>query len=450
MSIIQQGSLFDLQDLYDLEPTQRYDAVLSCIDMDSILYKVNKKSWLGAPTELNYAAMINSLCIRIFERIPTIKDLVKRLNDDFIFKLNCGFRVSDKTPSEASYSRLVTKLDESNVLEEAKETLICLAISEGFITDEAVAIDATHFEARDQAPPKEEKPKTEPKKRGRKTKAERGQWLIEQAEREANLSLFEKRIEAQLDASLDELRANIPQDPQWGVKKNSEGKNVFWYGYKAHLAVGTTSQYILQSLFSSGNLNDGKAAIPLLKGISERLSLPSLRYEIMDAGYDYEPIYEQIHRMGNQAVIAYNRRHESELIGFDKHFSPTCVREHSYRYDSYDAKYETLKYTRPKECADCPLAQDDLCQKVYKVKITTDLRKYTAPARGSKAWKNLFKQRTAVERVNAYLKEYYQLKNVRYRTGKRAKVHFDLVTLIFNASKLACDRINRLINQQAA
>ena len=450
MSIIQQGSLFDLQDLYDLEPTQRYDAVLSCIDMDSILYKVNKKSWLGAPTELNYAAMINSLCIRIFERIPTIKDLVKRLNDDFIFKLNCGFRVSDKTPSEASYSRLVTKLDESNVLEEAKETLICLAISEGFITDEAVAIDATHFEARDQAPPKEEKPKTEPKKRGRKTKAEREQWLIEQAEREANLPLFEKKIEAQLDVPLDELRANIPQDPQWGVKKNSEGKNVFWYGYKAHLAVGTTSQYILQSLFSSGNLNDGKAAIPLLKGISERLSLPSLRYEIMDAGYDYEPIYEQIHRMGNQAVIAYNRRHESELIGFDKHFSPTCVREHSYRYDSYDAKYETLKYTRPKECADCPLAQDDLCQKVYKVKITTDLRKYTAPARGSKAWKNLFKQRTAVERVNAYLKEYYQLKNVRYRTGKRAKVHFDLVTLIFNASKFACDRINRLINQQAA
>ena len=26
----------------------------------------------------------------------------------------------------------------------------------------------------------------------------------------------------------------------------------------------------------------------------------------MDAGYDYEPIYEQIHRMGQQSVIAYN------------------------------------------------------------------------------------------------------------------------------------------------
>src|SRR5690625_3269023 len=73
------------------------------------------------------------------------------------------------------------------------------------------------------------------------------------------------------------------------VKKNNAGKNEFWFGYKGHLAVGTSSQYILQSLFSSGNLNDGKAAIPLLKGIDERLSLPNIRYETMDAGYDYEP-----------------------------------------------------------------------------------------------------------------------------------------------------------------
>ncbi|WP_268827867.1 transposase, partial [Tetragenococcus koreensis] len=37
--------------------------------------------------------------------------------------------------------------------------------------------------------------------------------------------------------------------------------------------------------------------------------------------------------------------------------------------------------------------------------------------------KNISKRRSAVERVNAYLKEYFQLNNVRYRTGKRAKVH---------------------------
>ena len=88
---------------------------------------------------------------------------------------------------------------------------------------------------------------------------------------------------------------------------------------------------------------------------------------------------------------------------------------------------------------------------MYKVKITTDLRRYSAPARGSKVWKTLFNRRTAVERVNAYLKEFFQLNNVRYRTGKRAKVHFDLLVLVYNASKLAADRIGARLNQiQAA
>jgi len=450
MAIIRQQSLFGIQELFEMEPTQRYESIISTIDLDTIYYEVNKKSRLGAPVELNYPAMIISVFIRYVERIPTIKDLTKRLNEDFVFKLNCGFLVSDHTPSEAAYSRILTKLSESNVLKKVQEKVIQQAIAEGFIVDETIAIDATHFEARDQAPPKEEKPKTKPKKRGRKSKAEREQWLQEQAEIEANLPIYEKKIETQLDVPLAELRATIPQDPKWGVKKNSEGKNVFWYGYKGHLAVGASSQYILQSIFSSGNLNDGKAAIPLLKGL-EGLPLSSMRYQTMDAGYDYGAIYQQVHLMGHQSVIAYNKKNESEPIGFDKHFAPTCFREHSYRYDSFDAKYETLKYTRPKECHDCPLANEGICQKVYKVKITTDLRRYTAPARGSKAWKTIFKQRTSVERVNAYLKEFFQLNNVRYRTGQRAKVHFDIVTLIYNASKLAADRINaQLSTQQAA
>lgn len=448
MTIIRQMSLFGIQELYDMEPTQKYEAIISAIDLDAIYHAVTKKSRLGAPEELNYPAMIISLFVRYIERIPTKKDLIKRLEDDIAFKLNCGFLVSDDVPSESSYSRLVTKLEETNILEKELEKVILQAIKEGYITDDTIAIDATHFEARDQAPPKEEKPKAEPEKRGRKPKEKRDEWLKEQAEKEANLPLYEKKIEAQLDAYLDELRSEIPLNPKWGVKKNSEGKNVFWFGYKGHLAVGTSSQYILQTAFSSGNLNDGKATIPLLKGIYECLSLSTVRYQTMDAGYDYEPIYQQIHRMGQHSIIAYNKRNEAEPIGFDKHFAPTCFREHSYRYDSFDPKYETLKYTRPKECHDCPLANEGICQKVYKVKITTDLRKYSAPARGSQVWKNIFKRRTAVERVNAYLKEFFQLNNVRYRTGKRAKIHFDMIILVYNASKLAADRINAQLNQQ--
>jgi len=84
------------------------------------------------------------------------------------------------------------------------------------------------------------------------------------------------------------------------------------------------------------------------------------------------------------------------------------------------------------------------------MKITKELRRYTTPARSFVAWKKLFKKRTAVERVSAYLKEFFQLNNVRYRSGERAKAHGDMVTLIYNASKLVADRIGDLLNDQQA
>src|SRR5699024_4868951 len=291
ITIIRQPSLFSIQELYDMQPTEKYDAIVSAINLDRIYHEVMKKSHLGAPEELNYPAMILSVFIRYVERIPTIKDLIKRLKNDIAVKMDCRFLVSDSVPSEASYSRLVDKLVATNVLERAQEQVIEQAIDEGIITDDTVAIDATHVEARDQAPPKQ-----------------------------ANRPLYAKNIEAQLTASLTESRTDVPRAPQWGVKKNSEGKNVYWYGYKAHLAVSASSQYIVQLLVSSGNLNDGKAAIPLLKGMDERLSLRTVRYEAMDAGYDYEPIYQQVYQMKQQSIIAYNKRNEPEPLGFDKHF----------------------------------------------------------------------------------------------------------------------------------
>src|ERR1700719_138374 len=193
MPIIRQGSLFGIQDLFDLEPTQRFDAIFSTIDMDSAILAVSKKSWLGAPTKLNYAAMIYSLVARIVERIPTIKDLVKRLKNDMIFRLECGFLVSDKVPSQASYSRLIESLSDIEVLEGIKESILLQAIEEGFVDDENAAIDATHFEARDHAPAQEKKPKPKPKKRGRKKKSEKE--LYDQQKQEDLMDLLVYRNE---------------------------------------------------------------------------------------------------------------------------------------------------------------------------------------------------------------------------------------------------------------
>ena len=67
-----------------------------------------------------------------------------------------------------------------------------------------------------------------------------------------------------------------------------------------------------------------------------------------------------------KAVIPYMKRNEPELLGFDEQSQSTCVREHSYCYDSFNEKYKRLKFTRRKECAACSSREDSLRQKVYK------------------------------------------------------------------------------------
>ena len=204
------------------------------------------------------------------------------------------------------------------------------------------------------------------------------------------------------------------------------------------------SQYILSSLLSSGNVNDGKMAIPLLKALGEHHPYVKPSYALADAGYDYTPIYKQAQTMGIRALIDYNPRNEQLPEDKDKYFRPKCQNGHSYRYDSYDPQYDTLKYTGPKECKECPLNlnENNSCQKVFKVKVSTDPRKYIVPARGSSSYFELYKQRTAVERVNAYLKEYFQLNNIRHR-GKLAKVDFEISILAYTLGKLAVDRLNK-------
>src|SRR5699024_6455574 len=123
----------------------------STLNLEPVWVLFRKQTNVGAPRELNYGAMVYSLIARVVERIPTIKDLVKRLKNDPYFRFDCGFLHSDKLPSEASYSRMIALISESDAMMHVHDDLILQAIQEGHVTGENIAIDATHFEARDRA-----------------------------------------------------------------------------------------------------------------------------------------------------------------------------------------------------------------------------------------------------------------------------------------------------------
>ncbi|NQX71430.1 transposase [Paenibacillus alba] len=469
---IQQEELFSFEQLMEMADELKFSAILNHLPIESILHAVNKKSVRGRPESLNTRAMIYSLIIGTVQHILFTKDLVHRLKTSSTFRKLCRFTDSDRLPSEAAYSRLITKLEQTGALQLVQNLLVDKAITHGFLTGEVLALDSSHLGAFDRNPkldekntaesavpsvseepallpadlcsqpakPKPEKPKRH--KRGRIPNAEKAEWRKKVEAYEASLNLFQREVADMLPASYEELIRDMPQHPSTGVKGDPRGNRrvKYWYGYKLNLLVDTTSQYIVVGVTCSAHVSDQRPAIVLLKRLQERFPTLKVRYVLADKGYDGEPVYKQIRKLGAFPHIPLI--HRSKLPkGVDKHFRPVCVKGKAYCYDSYDAKRETIKFTSPKECATCPLLNNK-CQKVYKFRVATDVRKYTVPGRGSEKAAELFKQRTAIERVFAYLKLYFGLNSTR-RRGKRAFVYYDLSCLTYNLCKYALDKVNK-------
>ncbi|MNF70624.1 Transposase DDE domain protein [compost metagenome] len=469
---IRQEELFSFEQLMDMQPELKYAEILDPLPISAILHAIGKKSAFGRPERNNTRAMIYSLIIGKLERMPFVKDIIHRLKTSAEFRLLCRFTGSDRVPSRASYSRLITKLHQCGVLGDVQDQLVSQSISEGFISGETLAMDSTHLHAWDRNPalekrkPEEkvdneptllpneptpaplEKPKKPVKpKREKKSKPipkeELDAWREQMEVYESSLPLLERKVEAMLPLSYEELVAQIPQHPKTGAKGDPRrgGRLMFWYGYKGNVLVDTQSQFIVKSYLCSGHVSDQRLGIVLLKGMKSKFPMLPVKQVLADKGFDSLPVYQQVRRVGAFALIPIIRHAKKPPEGMDEHFRPVCKQGHAYQYDSFDAKYETLKYTRPKACKECPL-QGDECQKVYKIAIAQDIRRHTVPARGSAKYDELFKRRTAVERVFAYLKLYFGLGKSRLSQAK-ARVDFDLSCLVYNLCKYAVAKLNK-------
>src|SRR5699024_8187953 len=364
MSIIQQPTLFDIDYLEKLEIQEKYLEIFSPLDWTKILTLFEKDSRVGPSIKVNYEAVLRSLMARIDEKIPTQKALIQRLKSDLRLKLSVNFLYSQAIPSEATYSRVMATLaNHLPLLEKMNQELLHLIHEEFAIFDENVAIDVTSIEARTK-PVKTENPKL-------------------------------PSTEKQRTMTTEEILATIPAYASWGVKKNSQGKNYFWFGEKGTVAVSTHSQYILNLHIASAFSSDVSLAIPTIrKTVAKCTPKKEMTYFSLDKGYDAKEIYQELHSLEMEPIIPLKSvpKNEGEV---DAHYAPTCLLEYSYRYDSYDKRYGALKYVRPQgQCKNCPLQHEGMCQKVIKIKQMNDPRKYNHPARGTQAWKLKYSERS--------------------------------------------------------
>ena len=101
-------------------------------------------------------------------------------------------------------------------------------------------------------------------------------------------------------------------DPEagWSVKKNTQGRDEFTWGWKLHLAVDTETQLPLAASVSAGNVHDLTRTTNLLS--EARFALGSFRpkYVLADAGYSSDSLRRKVTRHYGRAFFDAPRNHK--------------------------------------------------------------------------------------------------------------------------------------------
>jgi len=217
------------------------------------------------------------------------EDMVSRLHADRTLRCLCGFSDGKSLPSLSTFSRSFEEFALQNLFDKVHETRVSEYLQDT-ITGH-VSYDGTAIPTRERAV-KKEKPVIAKRKRGRPKAGE---------ERPAPEP---KRLEQQLTQTLEEIRANLPKDCDWGGKRNSQGNTEFWKGFKFHVAFTDTGLPIA-AITTSASTHDSQCAIPLMLMVYQRIQSG---YDIFDSAYDAKEIKSYSKKLGHIPIIDANRR----------------------------------------------------------------------------------------------------------------------------------------------
>jgi len=292
-----QSSLFPWLE-EELDPlTEQQKFFVSVLELINPRPFVHQFEWIGngrkPESRLN---LLKAFVAKAVYNFPTTEILVEYLVSCKNLRRLCGWETSSEIPSLSTFSRAFAQFAESEVLNEIQKAMIGKHYGNkiaGHASRDSSAIEAREKPAKKQ--PKAPKPKG---KRGRKKKGE------ETPPKELT------RLEQQVDRTLKENIADLPQVCDIGTKKNSKGHCEHWIGYKLHVDV-IDGEIPVSLILTSASLHDSQAAIPLAQMTAERVT--SL-YDLMDAAYDAATLRNYIESIGHVALIDSNPRSGEKKI----------------------------------------------------------------------------------------------------------------------------------------
>jgi len=431
MALIPQRELFSWKEIENLGDLERLELVLEYLPDEQLMQRLEAMRGKGRD-DWPVRAVWNSILAAVVYQHPSIESLRRELSRNPQLRWLCGFDVTrtDKlVPPSSSYTRFLKRLmEQREEVEAVFDELIEQLRAELPDLGQMLALD--------------------------------GKALRSVARRPSKLSTVDGRRD---------LDANRGVKTYWvedGNNANPWKKVKSWFGYKLHLIVD--ANYELPVAFSitkasANEMPEGKKLIRQLKdkhpgivGRCEHLAADKglddteLNTMLWDE-HGIKPLIdirncwkdaEQTRQVEGTRNVVYD--YQGTVSCYDMRLG----QRKQMAYAGFEAERGTLKYRCPAKHYGCKCHWKDQCpiKGAVRIKLEQDRRVFTPLARSSYKWKDLYKKRTAVERVNSRLDVSFGFEHHFIRGQAKMKLRMNLAMIVMLT--MALGRIKQKQHEQ--
>ncbi|WP_434579307.1 transposase [Thermoanaerobacterium thermosaccharolyticum] len=245
------------------------------------------------------------------------------------------------------------------------------------------------------------------------------------------------------------------ESPNWGKKKDTDGNDIKWFGWKLHILADSSSELPLAIEITPASVNDSILAVPLLKKLKESYGNTfDVKHCIMDSGYDIQDNYDYIrNKFHVQPIIAYNKRGSfASPEGLNERLHPICFMRYELAYWGKDGDYLKFRCPHVLGKVDCPHGSSWCSNSNYgyclKINYKKNNRYFSFPIRSSDEWQEIYNLRTSIERCNSRLKDYLNTDNLCSAGIKKVKA-FALLNCIALVAVTITVNVNASLPKEA-
>ncbi len=387
MAFIPQRELFSWKEIDNLGDLERLRLVLDYLPDEALMQGLEAQRGKGRD-DWPVRAVWNSLLAGVVYQHVSIQSLRRELSRNPQLRWLCGFdvtRPNRQVPSANTYTRLLKKLMQmpeqvdamfDQLIRELREQLPDLG--------EVLALDGKAIRSVARKAPKKN----------------------------------------QTDGRRD-LDANHGAKSYWVERENGSlwKKVTHWFGYKLHLVVDANYELPVAWAVTRASRSEVPEGKTLLKDLKKRHPgiLGRCEYLTADKGLDDTELNVSLwDEHGVKPVIdirnCWQDGEQTRLVEgtqnvvYDYQGTVYCYdmrlgRRREMAYGGFEEERGTLKYRCPAAHYGCHCSGKSQCPSKgsVRIKLEHDRRVFTPVARSSYKWKDIYKKRTAVERVNSRL-----------------------------------------------